>query len=336
MNNQQLTILCNLLSLGKQRSFPRKVHGGLLHLMWKVTTDKGSYAIKQLSKNINLNRHIRNQYELTERIASTFKAHGIPAITSLTTKDGLSLVDAGNHTFIAYPWIDAKALDSNEVSAQHTIKIAQLLAKMHALNLQFPELTTPGYDVHANDKIMYLIQSSINSNASFAKNLKKKQKLLIDVNSKYQRAIVILSASTVVAHGDMDQKNVLWDLNNNPILIDWESARLINSTQETLNAALDWSGITTGNLDIDIFTAMIVAYKKAGGVIDLKVLTAAFYAILGNWLNWMIYNIERSLTTEQSAADEQYRGIEQVHQVLKSIIYLEDKIEELTTLVNDI
>jgi predicted Ser/Thr protein kinase len=38
----------------------------------------------------------------------------------------------------------------------------------------------------------------------------------------------LLNKNTVVSHGDLDQKNVLWDKTGKPILIDWESACKIN------------------------------------------------------------------------------------------------------------
>jgi Ser/Thr protein kinase RdoA (MazF antagonist) len=39
-------------------------------------------------------------------------------------------------------------------------------------------------------------------------------------NEYYLNAIPILKQHLVVSHGDLDPKNVLWDVDNNPILID--------------------------------------------------------------------------------------------------------------------
>lgn len=111
---------------------------------------------------------------------------------------------------------------------------------------------------------------------------------------------------------------MLWH-NDEPLLIDWESARLLNPTQEILNAALDWSGITTV-FNENIFDTMIKAYQQAGGVIVNETLEAAFYGILGNWINWMVYNIERSFKTRSDEAQQQKLGIEQVMMVLKVIV----------------
>lgn len=39
---------------------------------------------------------------------------------------------------------------------------------------------------------------------------------------------------------------------------------------------------------------MIQTYSNSGGQLDKAVLEAAFNAVLGNWINWMVYNIERA------------------------------------------
>ncbi len=54
MNQNQITHICKIFDLGIPTARPKRIYGGLLHLMWRIDTDKASYAIKELSKNINL------------------------------------------------------------------------------------------------------------------------------------------------------------------------------------------------------------------------------------------------------------------------------------------
>ena len=72
---------------------------------------------------------------------------------------------------------------------------------------------------------------------------------------------------------------------------------------------------------------MLQTYKKEGGVIDDNVLEAAFYGVLGNWINWMVYNIQRASNTEN--LEQQKMGIEQVILVLPTILRLKELITEL-------
>ena len=71
-----------------------------------------------------------------------------------------------------------------------------------------------------------------------------------------------------MSHGDLDQKNVLWDANDVPILIDWESARRLNPLCEIVNASLDWSGITTSHFDEALFTQMLKVYQAESGEVS--------------------------------------------------------------------
>ncbi len=52
MNNKQVQKIAELFNLGDIIAAPKKVEGGLLHLMWHISTDKGEYAVKQLNPSI--------------------------------------------------------------------------------------------------------------------------------------------------------------------------------------------------------------------------------------------------------------------------------------------
>ena len=332
MTHNEIQKICESFNLGCPLSPPTRVYGGLLHLMWRLDTETGSYAIKQLSKDIYLSEATITQYELTENIARQFAAHGIPAILSLAN-NGQSLIYSGENTFITYPWKKAKPLDNDAVSIVHATKVASLLAKMHLLHLSVPEITEPTYDIYSSNKLIsVLIEKSVEVSLPFANTLQNSKVMMLEANEKYQQAIPILNQSLVVSHADLDPKNVLWDENNNPFLIDWESARALNSTSEILNAALEWSGVTTCSIDKDIFVAMITAYKKAGGIMNAKDLGAFFDGIPGYCLHWMVYNIQRSLGMKGSTLEDKTMGIEQVNQVLQVIDYLNNTKDELIKL----
>lgn len=331
MTQEQLEIICTMLNLGHPISLPTRVYGGLLHIMWRLDTENGTFAVKQLSKDINLDETTRNSYEISENIARQFSELGIPAISSITNNNK-SLIDAGNNTFIVYPWVNAKVLSKDEISINHAKKIAAILAKMHLINLSLSEITKLKYETPSNDIIIDLIDKSVQASLPFANQLKIEKDLILDVNDKYEKTIPLLNQFLVISHGDLDIKNVLWDNDNNPILIDWEAARVTNPTYEMLIAALDWSGITAGSMRDDIFLAMIKAYKNAGGVVSLDNLQAISRAIPGYCVDWLVYNIKRSL---KNIPEEKNMGLEQVNQTLQTILFLNTKIQELINMVND-
>ncbi|WBV68636.1 hypothetical protein PGH46_17525 [Legionella pneumophila] len=124
MNSNHIKRLCQHFNLGDPTQEPQRVSGGLLHIMWQLNTDKGSFAIKQLSKDINLtDYHVIRNYELSENIASGFIALGIPAVTAIE-KSGKHLFIINETGFLVYPWVNAKALDKDAVSV---LKLWKLL-----------------------------------------------------------------------------------------------------------------------------------------------------------------------------------------------------------------
>lgn len=54
MNHNQLMNLYNGLQLGTLLAEPKRIHCELLHQMWLINTEEASYAIKQLSHDIDL------------------------------------------------------------------------------------------------------------------------------------------------------------------------------------------------------------------------------------------------------------------------------------------
>lgn len=329
MNQNHLMHISLHFNLGQPLESPIRVHGGLLHIMWRVDTDKSSYAIKQLSKDIDLtDERVIKRYELSEQIASSFMVHGIPGVCALLQSDKhLFMIDGCG--YLAYPWVHAKALDQHAVLENHALKIAEILAKMHCLNLDEPEITEAQFYTHTNQKILELVDKAENFNCPFAENLKENHQKILAANASYQKAIPILKTHHIVSHGDLDQKNVLWDLDNNPILIDWEAACKINPTYDMISAAFYWSGITS-SFDKDLFFKMIEVYQKSGGVINKEHVVAACYGSF-SWIDWLVYSIERACVSDDS--EHKNVGIEQVNQTLATILRLQRLLPEIIKMI---
>lgn len=332
MNQDTFQKICQKLNLGAPISPAKRIYGGLLHKMWKITTAQNSYAIKELAPHIDFkNQSIRSNYELSEKIATLFAHNGIPAISAIH-QDGDYLIEIDGNFFLIYPWVNAKTLSPHEpISDQHGIKIAALIAKMHRINLNIfslPSSQEPEFNILSSEEILNSIKNSQAKKAPFAAEIKKNQKILLSLNQKYLNSIPLLRKQSVISHGDLDPKNVLWDAEGQPILIDWESARRLNPTHEIINACLDWSGISLeNNFNQSLFFKMLEAYQNAGSVLDQTLLEPAFYALAGNWINWMVFNIQRSCETQDP--ETLNLSAEQVSQTLRTIIFLENLIPTL-------
>ena len=46
----------------------------------------------------------------------------------------------------------------------------------------------------------------------------------------------------VISHRDLDLPNILWDKNDEPVIIEWETNGLVNLTLEEIDTAWKWTG----------------------------------------------------------------------------------------------
>ena len=307
--------------MGTQRRQPGRVYGGFHHKMWRLETDRGTYAIKQLSADTDLSQaDSANHYNVTEAVAETFSSHGISAIFALkrNTQYLQVIEDIG---YLVYPWTNAVALDIGDIAEKHVLEIARVLAKMHCANIAVPGLKDVRFDIHPEDKIISLVKRAGECNAKKSNVLNDQLPTFLSIVDTQKTAAQILEKHVVISHGDLDHKNVLWNDADTPILIDWESARNLNPTYETLLEALDWSGITV-KFDYSLFEKILSSYREAGGVIESNSLQASFDCILGDWVNWLMYNVGRAIDLED--AEQRSIGVAQVDLSLATIARLRD------------
>lgn len=318
MNHKHLQFICTEMLLGSTMGVATRIYGSRGgSLMWQVNTTNGSYAIKQLAPAIDLkSERIVTKYELTETIAYRFTQQGIPAVSALE-KSGKHLIIIENTGYLVYPWVEGNTLGRNEISEAHAIKIAEVVAKLHAINMSVPEIEPPRFDIHTNDSIVEAIDRALSFKCSFAKNLKEKQSLILSVNDSYLEAIPVLKEHTIVTHGDLDQLNVLWNKADQPILIDWESARKLNPTREIVRTSLNWSGIGSENFSLPIFAHMLRTYNQSSSILNITFLNAALNVFFGSMINWMLYNIEPACGSD--APEERDTAIKEVNSTVLMI-----------------
>lgn len=328
MNQKHVQFICAELNLGAPKGEATSVYGcrgG--SFMWRVSTDKAVYAIKQLAPVIDLkNERIVTKYELSETIAYQFSQKGIPAVSAIE-KAGKHLFMIDNIGYLVYLWVEGSTLGRNEISEIHALKVAEVIAKMHRINLSVPGIADPRVDIHTNKTIIKAIERVISHQCSCADVLKENQQLILSSNNSYQHIIPLLLEDTVVTHGDLDQLNILWDKNDHPMLVDWESVRKLNPSREIIRASLDWSGIGTDNLSLPLYTRMLDTYKKSGGIINPNHINAAILSSFGSMINWILYNIEVACTSV--IQEEQNTATKEINDTLNNMICLKNLIPHL-------
>ncbi len=330
-NPGHVQYLCARLEIGTRRGELVRVYGGFHHKMWRLETDCGSYAIKQLAADSGISpAQMADHFNITETVAETLAGHGIPALFALKCgADYLQLID--NAGYLVYPWTDAVAIDIEDICAHHALEIARVMAGIHRADIAVPGVVDVQFDIHLEEKIIELVQAASELNTRGATALVQYLPTFLGIAERQREAIPILEKHEVISHGDLDHKNVLWNAGDKPILIDWESVRKLNPGYETLMEALDWSGITT-HFNQGLFEEFILGYKKAGGVIEGQSIPAAFDCILGDWLNWLMYNVGRSMDLEDG--EQRIIGAAQVDLALSTILRIGSLMPQLMSIAS--
>jgi thiamine kinase-like enzyme len=323
--------ICRLLpdlNLGEITIEPSRIMGGLLNRMYKVTTSKGTYAVKHLNPEVMKRVGAKNNHILAEKVANLAKQNGIPCVPALTIGEKALQEYNGNY-YLIYDWFNGKALEDEEVEDYHIEKMAMALANLH--NINYGELmkeysqkdSCNSFDIDyyisniENDKVRQLLI-----------NKKEELSLLYKTSEKYYD---FATSNLIISHRDLDLKNVLWDEENNPVLIDWESAGLTNPLVELIDTAWNWSG-GQNHFKLDRFKLFIDTYRDGNSLHGIK---EAYYVNFKNKFGWLEYNLKRACRIECTDDEEQHLGeseiIRTIYEILKYKLYLEDYI----TSIND-
>jgi len=318
MNQHHLQFICTEMDIGSPGGSVKRVFGSRAgSMLWKFNTSKGSYVIKQLAPIIDLtSESILKKYELSEKIAYRFSQKGIKAVCALD-KSGKHLIIIENIGYLVYPWVEACNLGIDTISEAHAIKIAEVIANLHVINLNVPEIAPSKFYIHTNSEIAEAIERVFSLKFPFSKALQENQSFILSANDSYQAIIPVLKEDTVVTHGDLDQLNVLWD-KEKPILIDWETVRELNRTRDIVRSSLSWSGIGTENFSLPIYVNMISTFIKCGGRLNANHVDAALNTIFGSRIHWILYNINLVCTTDVS--EERDTGINEINRSLMEMI----------------
>lgn len=328
MNQKHLKFICKELQLGPLKGTVTSVsgcRGG--SFMWRVNTEKSRYAIKQLAPVIDLkSERIITKYELSETIACRFAQHGIPAIYAIE-KSGKHLIIIENTGYLVYPWVEGYTLGRNEISEVHALKISEMIARLHNINMNVSEIEMPHVDIHSRDSIVEAIDRAVSFKCTFAKMLKENQNFILFMYDSYLAVVPLLLEDTVVTHGDLDQLNVLWDKADQAFLVDWESVRKLNPTREIVRTSLSWSGMGTEDFSLPIYTQMLRIYIKSERMLNRNYVNAALYSLVGSAINWILYNIKLACTSD--APREKDTATEEINMSVMSMKRLKVLVPDL-------
>ncbi|WP_105616333.1 phosphotransferase enzyme family protein [Vallitalea okinawensis] len=313
--NLNFNELSNKLSLGSIIDEPKQISGGLLHLMFQLKTDRGCYAVKALNPQIMQRETAMGNYIFSEKVVNKVADSGINALPAISV-NGNSIHKVDGQYYLVFSWVDGKALKVESVDRDKCRMIGELLARIHQLD--FSSISSN----HENKMNLnttnwnMLFEKARKLDLIWANEFKENPDTLYKLENQANAAILNSFNEVVICHRDLDPKNVLWDDAGKPMIIDWEAAGYMNPSLELLEVALYWSG--DEKHDKELFCAVIDAYIENGGTMNSNK-EDTIYSVFKGKLQWLEYNMKRSLRIECSSEEEQKLGTKEVVSTMQSI-----------------
>ena len=113
------------------------VTGGLSHRMYKVETDKGIYAVKELNAGVMKREKAYSNFVFSEKVTDIAKENGISAIGAIKINNDI-ITKIEDSYFMVFEWLDGKILKAEEITEKHCEIIGKTLAQIH--NIDFSSI----------------------------------------------------------------------------------------------------------------------------------------------------------------------------------------------------
>ncbi len=310
--------LCHEFALGGPLGPMAAVVGGFSHRLWRLPTEGGVVAIKQLNPNVAARAGALDRFRASEQVAAAFSAAGVRAVVARDA-DAEPLRQVGRSWFLAYPWVEGTPVRLSRVTAEHARLVGGILGVLHQRNLVHGDLPHPGTRSISPEDWRALATRS--EGQAWSAELNDAMPVLLALSAESTAAADALRESpTLVSHRDLVPENVIWDADG-AWVIDWESAAWINPMVELVSAAIDWSGYIEGRSDRAIFDAVLDGYR-AVAPLDAAEAALALPLSAASWLRWLAYNIGRALRESASDDHERSLGVSQTALSLRALSML--------------
>ena len=273
--------------LGILLNQPKKIEGGLLNKIFKVSTTKGDYAIKLINPEVIKRKTGIKNILFTEKVSKIAKLNSINCIPAKEINKEL-IHSIKNNYFLIFDWFEGRSIIEEELTEDKIKKISKELSLLHKID--FGSLKNEcdiNYELNEINFDFYLSKIKSKNIFNLVKQIKNR---FTELDKESINCLKILKNKQVISHRDLDLPNVLWNKENTPYIIDWETSGLVNPTLEVIDTAWNWAG-GKDFFDKNKFRIFLDNYVKEGGILeDYEI---AFKADYKAKLRWFEYNLKR-------------------------------------------
>ena len=305
------------------------VSGGLMHKMYKVQTERGTFAVKCLNPDIMKRPEVFDNYARAEALETILDNNGIPIVPALTF-DGKKMVEVGGRYFYIFRWQKGHITDQGNISKEQCYKAGEILGKIHTIDVHNVEASEP--ELSAIDFRSYLKEVK-QKESSIAVIFEESIELLEYAQDKLNEARKMLPAMKAISNDDMDPKNIMWD-NGEPYVIDLECLGYSNPIASCLDLSLQWAGTVNQSFSRENLSAFFNGYLSAydNGFRSYDEL----YGIAYTWVEWLEYNIKRALGIEGTTDEDIKLGEAETINTIGRIKYLYSLEKDICDVFNNL
>lgn len=306
--------LFNIYKIGNVIEKPISITGGLMHKVYKVTTDSNIYAVKWLNPSIMQRNGVMKNMINSERIANAFSFY-LPVIAALSF-EGHNVLHLSGEYYMVFDWIEGTSIFPPDISEKNCYEIGSVLGKIHHLDISIPEAEKEEVNSISYNWEQYH-EKGIEQKAAWIDLYAGVTKKLVIWTQRVNDANLKLAENRVISHRDLDPKNVMWN-HEIPYLIDWEAAGYVNPYQELLEVLNYWADDGDGGLDKDKFNILLHSYCEHMSTKNVDwdcVLDSGYAGMLG----WLEYSLKRALGIESTNEEEKKLGGEQIVGTIRAL-----------------
>ena len=327
-NTKKIEKLVRKFNLGSKIIKATQIHGGLSNRMYKVETNKAEYAIKKLNKTLMQNKTEFERITFAEKVSKIAEENGVFVERALEFEDKI-IHKIDEDYYMVFKWNHGVHLKPEDVTDEICGIIGELLAQIH--NLDFSKIEAEKSKKTETRIIDWQHYANVakNQNKYYYKDLVENIEILYEINKKTNEALEYAKNNLIISHRDLIKKNILWN-NNIPTVIDWESSGYVNPTVELVQVCWNWANGDVGKFEFEKFGMIVNSYLQHVKKYKKEDMKKLIYANLWEAIEWLEYNLKRSLCIESTYRNEEIElAEEQIDYLNHEIKYAMTQIEQV-------
>lgn len=253
-----------------------RVHGGFANRVYRLDTDQGSFAVKELNL---VDRRWTYRVEDVFRFERAAFAAGIPMPEPIS---------ASHHTLV-HRWVEGEKLPEAPVSAEFAFEIGEILARIHALDIPWSQV--PVEDPVPRDWPELAARAAA-TGQPWADELASHVETFLEIARFVDTCE--RPGPVVLTHGDIQPWNLL-TRERRPVVLDWELSGMLDLSGELGSTALSIAkGCGFDDIKPSIFRSVLGGYVAGDGTLPPSG-PSWFVFMIGGWLGHTRWNILRCL-----------------------------------------